>query len=405
MVRMALITSLVRRCVRGTALIILGANLYLFDFSSLQAQVTCTPPPSGNNVCTFIPPATVAEFNGLEQKIRTDYLNEVTKSMADSAVLSNLNASMMGPGTVNRFQVGGGVTLAGVKRNDINIQYQDINIPTLPNAGASLNMGAMAAVNLGWLLGKGPADQPDAPSDSGQGRSFLHRINIYGHGFQGKIGQGDLRSVASSVSNDLTVNGSINSFGATVRFQLLRERYTRLDFFGFTGLSLGIGFHRTSEDMNLNYHPGASNAVKVAFGPATGKWDGDVNFGYQSRVQSVPIDVRTGVRLFYFLTVFGGAGISSNSGNTRLNLNISGPVYLALDPNASGLPPQVIQQMNGNASGTLGLRTSGSANVKSQTNYLIAGFEINILMLKVLAEGIVTDDKVYSANIGLKFAL
>ncbi|TGK05501.1 hypothetical protein EHQ53_17895 [Leptospira langatensis] len=399
MVRMAPKTSFQGRCVRSAAFIILGVNLYFFNFSPVQAQVTCTPPTSGNNVCSIIPASTYAEFNGLEQKIRTDYLNEITKSMADSAVLSNLNASMMGPGTINRFQVGAGVTLAGVKRDDINIQYQDISIPKLPNAGASLNTSAMAGVNLGWLLGNGASDQ-DA-----EARSFLHRINIYAHGFQGKIGQGDLRSVSSSVSNDLTVNGSINSFGATVRFQLLRERYTRLDFFGFTGLNLGIGFHRTSEDMNFNYHPGVANAVKVAFGPATGKWDGDVNFGYQSRVQSVPIDVRTGVRLFYFLTVFAGAGMSSNSGNTKLNLNISGPVYLALDPNASGLPPQAIQQLNGNASGKLGLRTSGSANVKGQMNYLIAGFEINILMFKLLAEGMMTDDKIYSANVGIKFAL
>lgn len=405
---MALISSKLRRCFQGAAFLILASSLYFFPVSSAEAQVSCLPPASGNNVCTLIPASTAAQFNGLEETIRKEYLNELTKSMADAAVLANINASMMGPGTVNRFQVGAGLGVAGVQKDDINIQYGDIAIPKFPNVGASINPGFMVGVNLGWLLGQGPADQPDAndKDKNSSGRSFLHRINIYGHGFQGNIGAGDLKSLTDSASSkDLRLAGNVNSFGVTVRFQILRERYTRLDFFGFTGLSLGIGFHRKWEEINLGYQPTGSDAVKVEFGPATGKWDADVNFAYQSRVQSVPVDIRTGVRLFYILTLFAGAGISNNTGYTKLNLGVSGPLYLALDANASGLPPEVIQQMNGNAGGTLSLRTSGSAEVRTQMNYFVGGFELNILMFKVLAEAMATDDKIYSANLGIKFAL
>ncbi len=403
--RMAPTMSFIGRCIQGAAFIILPFFLYIYPSQSTEAQVTCTPPASGNNVCSVIPASSVAEFNGLEQTIRNQYLNELTKSMADASVLANINASMMGPGTINRFQIGAGLGIGGTKKDDINIQYGSISIPSLPNAGASLNPSMMVGVNLGWLLGKGPADQAEQSSDAASQRSFLHRINIYAHGFQGNIGPGDLRSISNSASNDLDIGGNINSFGATVRFQIARERYTKLDFFGFTGISLGIGFHRKWEEVNMSYHPSDSSATKVAFGPATGKWDGTVSFDYQNKVQSVPIDIRTGVRLFYFLTIFAGAGITSNSGYTKLNLNISGPVYLALDPNASNLPPEVIQQLNGNASGTLSLRTGGSADVRTQMNYLIGGFEINILMFKILAEAVATDDKIYSANLGIKFAL
>ncbi len=403
---MAPLKSIVRRCIRYAAFVILASSVYFIPVSSAEAQVSCLPPASGNNVCSIIPASTVSQFNGLEETIRKEYLNELTKSMADASVLANINSSMMGPGTVNRFQVGAGLGVAGVQKDDINIQYADISIPKFPNVGASINPGAMVGVNLGWLLGQGPADQPEKDDkNKDSNRSFLHRINIYAHGFQGNIANGDIKSLSDSTSKDLSMSGNVNSFGMTVRFQIARERYTKLDFFGFTGVSLGIGFHRKWEEINMNYHPSGSDAVKVEFGPATGKWDADVNFAYQSKVQSVPVDIRTGVRLFYILTLFAGAGISNNSGYTKLNLGVSGPLYLALDPNASGLPPQVIQQMNGNAGGTLSLRTSGSADVRTQMNYFVGGFELNILMFKVLAEAMATDDKIYSANLGIKFAL
>lgn len=394
------------RCIRYAAFLILASSLYFIPVSSAEAQVSCIPPASGNNVCSLIPASTVADFNGLEETIRKEYLNELTKSMADASVLANINASMMGPGTINRFQVGAGLSAAGVQKDDINIQYNDIYLPKFPNVGASINPGMMAGVNLGWLLGQGPADQADPDEkNKNSGRSFLHRINIYAHGFQGNISNGDIKSLSDSTSKDLSMSGNVNSFGMTVRFQIARERYTKLDFFGFTGISLGIGFHRKWEEMTLNYQPASSDALKVEFPPATGKWDADLTFAYQSKVQSVPIDIRTGVRLFYILTLFAGAGISNNTGYTKLNLGVNGPLYLALDPNASGLPPEVIQQLNGNASGTLSLRTSGSADVRTQMNYFVGGFELNILMFKVLAEAMATDDKIYSANLGIKIAL
>ncbi|GBF37860.1 Lsa36 family surface (lipo)protein [Leptospira johnsonii] len=404
--RMAPLESRIGRYIRYAAFLILASSLYFIPVSSAEAQVSCIPPASGNNVCSLIPASTAAQFNGLEETIRKEYLNELTKSMADASVLANINASMMGPGTINRFQVGAGLGVAGVQKDDINIQYSDISIPKFPNVGASINPAVMAGVNLGWLLGQGPADQADPDEkNKNSGRSFLHRINIYAHGFQGNIANGDIKSLSDSTSKDLSMSGNVNSFGMTVRFQIARERYTKLDFFGFTGISLGIGFHRKWEEINMNYHPSGTDAVKVEFGPATGRWDADVNFAYQSKVQSVPVDIRTGVRLFYILTLFAGAGISNNTGYTKLNLGVSGPLYLALDPNASGLPPEIIQQMNGNASGTLSLRTSGSADVRTQMNYFVGGFELNILMFKVLAEAMATDDKIYSANLGIKFAL
>ncbi|MCG6167764.1 hypothetical protein LFX25_07990 [Leptospira sp. FAT2] len=357
---------------------------------SLTAQVTCT-----GQACTIIPSSISSQFNGLENEIRTKYLNEVVKSMADAALLTTINSSMMGPGTINRFQIGGGISAAGVKNEDIQIQYAGVTLPNLPNGGASLSPTLMAGVNLGWLTGNGPSDQEE------EKRSFLHRINIYVHGFQGKLDQGDLRNL-NNQTDQYRISGNYNSFGATVRFQLIKERYTRLDFFGFTGLSLGLGFHRKTEEMSLGYSP--TSIPKVSFGPASGRWDADFTMDYRAKSESLPIDIRTGVRLFYFLTIFAGAGISQNSGSSNLSLAVSGPLTLTLDAAAAGLPMQFLQGYSASSTGNLSIRTQGDARAKDSLNYLIGGVEINLLTFKVLVEGMVAE-KIYSANVGVKFAL
>ncbi|PJZ70081.1 hypothetical protein CH373_09815 [Leptospira perolatii] len=380
----------------SSAAVLIGTLLAYVAPGQLEAQIFCTPPASGPSVCSVIPANVKNDFNGLEEAIRTQYLNEVTKSMAEASVLSNINASMMGPGIVNRFQVGAGISISGVQNDDITVKYKDTNIPKFPNVGFSLNPSFMAAVNLGWLTAQGQSDQEDSK------RSFLHRLSLYVHGFQSDLNSGDLRALTRQSSKDIDLLGNINSFGATLRFQLIRERYTKADLFGFTGLSLGIGFHRKWEELNLIYHPGS--ATSISFGNAAGKWDGDVNFGYRSYVQSVPVDIRTGFRALYVLTVFAGLGVSNNTGNTKIHLERTGPLYLTVDPAAYNLPPQLIQMYSGGASGTLTIRTNGSAEVRSQTSYILGGIELNLFAFKLLVEAMASE-KVYSGNIGVKFAL
>lgn len=276
------------------------------------------------------------------------------------------------------------MSAAGVKNEDVQIQYAGITLPNLPNGGASLSPTLMAGVNLGWLTMNGSANQKGKENENDEGRSFLHRINIYAHGFQGKLDQGDLKGL-NDQSDQYKFSTNYNSFGATVRFQLIKERYTRLDFFGFTGISLGIGFHRKIEEMNMNYAP--PQIPKIAFGPASGRWDADFALGYRSRSESLPIDIRTGVRLFYFLTIFVGAGISQNSGNSNIHLTVNGPIALTLEAAAAGLPYDFLKGRSATSAGALSIRSHGDAKLKDSMNYLLGGVEINLLTFKVLVEG------------------
>ncbi|EPG51664.1 hypothetical protein LEP1GSC049_2110 [Leptospira kirschneri serovar Cynopteri str. 3522 CT] len=125
---------------------------------------------------------------------------------------------------------------------------------------------------------------------------------------------------------------------------------------------------------------------------------------YRSRSQSLPIDIRTGVRLFYFLTIFVGAGMSQNSGNSNIHLSVTGPMVLTLEAAAAGLPIDFLKGQSASSAGNLAIRSHGDAKAKDSVNYLLGGVEINLLTFKILVEGLVSD-KIYSANVGVKFAL
>ncbi|EMG01674.1 hypothetical protein LEP1GSC123_3501 [Leptospira borgpetersenii str. 200701203] len=73
----------------------------LIPASSLFAQVECR-----GNACAIIPGNVSSQFNGLENEIRTKYLNEVVESMGDAALLTTLNSSMMGSGSINHSKSG-----------------------------------------------------------------------------------------------------------------------------------------------------------------------------------------------------------------------------------------------------------------------------------------------------------
>ncbi|PKA04533.1 Lsa36 family surface (lipo)protein, partial [Leptospira ellisii] len=132
--------------------------------------------------------------------------------------------------------------------------------------------------------------------------------------------------------------------------------------------------------------------------------DADFPMDYRARSESLPIDIRTGVGLFYLFTIFVGGGISQNTGSSQLNLLVSGPFALTLDAAAAGLPYDFLKGYSNTSTGTLSIRTGGEARAKDSVNYAIGGVEINLFTFKILLEGLVSE-KFYSANVGLKFAL
>ncbi|MBL0953336.1 MAG: hypothetical protein IBJ01_01050 [Leptospira sp.] len=377
-----------------TILLILGTTL--FSPNRMDAGVTCS-----GDACTILPASIQSQINNLDQALKLQYTDKVLATMSEAAVVSNINSSMMGPGLVNRFQVGLGVSLAGQQKEDINVAYQNLSFQKLPNVGASLAPNFVVAVNLGWLMGGGPSDtEPEL-------KTFLHRFNLYLHGFKFNFAQGDVQKAIEAQNKNVDLGGDITSGGFTLRYHLIENYSDGIGLFEFSGISMGLGLHYQRQVIDVTYNDNKTQSLTL--GPAVGTWGGSTTFNYSSTVTSVPIDIRTGFRLFYFFTLFAGGGTSMNFGSSTLNLSRSGPLVLALDSNAitASLSPEIAALIPTSAlgqtkTGTLTMNISGKAQTPNTTNFLIAGVEINALITKLTVEAVVAQN-VQSVMVGAKF--
>lgn len=376
-------------------LIFLTITFFLMFSVPLFAKVTCT-----GDACAILPSSIQSQLNSVDQSLQSQYTDKVLESMSESAVLTNINSSLMGPGIVNRFQIGGGIGLAGQKKEDINVQYQSLSFQKLPNVGASVAPNLVVAVNIGWLLGGGPSD---TEADL---KTFLHRFNLYLHGFKFNFAQGDVQKAIEAQNKNVDLGGDITSGGFTLRFHVFDSYSDGLGIFEFSGISLGMGMHYQRQVLNVAYNDGKTQSLTL--GPAIGTWGGETKFNYNSTITSIPLDIRTGFRMFYFLTFFAGGGASLNFGSTNLKIERSGPLALALDSGAisSSLSTEVAaliptSSLGQARTGTLALDLSGSAQAPNTTNFLIAGIELNALITKITLEAIVAQ-KVQSVMIGAK---
>lgn len=382
---------------KGMRRVVLVFALFLSFHSVLEAKVTCT-----GDACAILPTNILTQINNVDQVLQVQYTDKVLQSMTEAAIITNINSSLMGPGIVNRFQVGTGLTLAGQKKADIDILYGDLNFRKLPNVGAAISPNFVVAVNLGWLLGDGPSDtEPDL-------KSFMHRFNLYLHGFSFNFGDGDVQRIVEQQLSNTKLAGDITNGGFTLRYHLVENYSDGYGFFEFAGVSLGLGLHYQKQAINLTYSDSSTQAITL--GPAKGTWGGESTFNYNSTITSVPLDLRTGVRMFYFLTFFAGAGTSLNFGTTDLVIQRSGPLTISLDSGAiSTSIPANLQALipssllNQSRTGTLGLDVSGKALAPNSLGFLVAGFEFNALITKITLEAMVSQ-QVQSVMAGFKIA-
>ncbi|MCC5814651.1 MAG: hypothetical protein JJT78_07840 [Leptospira sp.] len=362
----------------------------------LTAQVTCT-----GAACDILPENIRFQLNQVDTAIQAQYTDKVLSTMTEAAVLGNINSAMMGPGIVNRFQIGGGVTLAGQKKQDVDIVSQDLVFRGLPNVGASVAPNINIAFNLGWLMGDGPSDTVSEYS------SFLHRFNVYLHGFQYNFAQSDVQDIIKRQDDKINLSGDIANYGFMIRFHVVPNYSDGIGIFEFSGISIGTGVHYQRQNFSLLYNDPTSQAVTL--GPSIGTWGGFPTLNYKSSVTSIPLDVRTGFRMFYVLTLFVGVGTSLNFGNSSLEFQKQGPLSLRVEDAliSSNLTPAqqaALANLTGTTeTGTLSIGLRGKGNAPNNLSYVVGGFELNVGFVKLLFEAMASKN-IQSANVGVKIA-
>ena len=99
---------------------------------------------------------------------------------------------------------------------------------------------------------------------------------------------------------------ALNSFGVMLRYQLIEPKISIFDLIGFSGVSVGLGYNSQKFSVDVTHN---SNEIStVNFGELQGAWVAKTDFQFASSVKSVPIEVRTGIKLLYFFDFFCGFG-------------------------------------------------------------------------------------------------
>lgn len=350
---------------------------------SLYSQVLCS-----GSACDLLPTSIKRELSSSSSALENQYVDKVLESMTEAAVLSNINSAMMGPGIVNRFQVGAGISVAGQKKEDVSVVYQNLTFNNLPNVGATVTPNINIAFNLGWILGYGPSDTPQ------ENANYLHRFNVYLHGFQYNFANNDVQDLIKRQQDNLKLGGGISNYGAMIRFHVFPSYGDEYGVFEFSGISIGLGLHYQKQEIDIVYSDTKSQTIALG-STAVGSWSGNTNFRFKSTVTSIPMDVRTGFRFFYFMTLFAGAGTSLNFGSSSLDFSREGPIAItATNP---------ITQASLTQSGNLSVALKGKASPPNSMGYVVGGMEFNFLFLKVLVEAMASKN-IQSANIGVKIA-
>jgi hypothetical protein len=408
----------------------LKSFIYLITFfglsyisPDLSAKVTCS-----GVACDVIPQKYISQFDNLDASLQSQYLQPVMQSMIEAAVISNNNSGMIGTGYVNRFQIGAGLGGGYVKKDDITVNYADVRMPKLPNVGIAATPTIMGAVNIGWLLGKGSSLQPgkdlgktnpdeeenDNDDEDEDNKSYLHRFNFYFHGMKANYQTTEMKAAYGN-KPELSGGIKVESFGAMLRYQVIEPKISTFSLIGFSGISIGVGYNMQNFVMDVNHQP-RSNAT-INFGELKGSWVARTEFEFASNIRSIPIEMRTGIKLLYFFDIFAGVGYSKNFGTADLHLSRGGPVKLSADPyyvyNSSLVTSDYYKYYSNNSlnptnaplnpEGTLSMDFRQKRKVSINSNYIIVGAELNFAIIKILTEATIME-KAYGANVGLKVA-
>lgn len=371
-----------------------GLLLVLFVFglgqSRLEAQISCT-----GAGCAYLP-LSQATLDQMFYDLKTQYTDKLFEDMAAAASLANLTSAPVG--TVNLY----GWTL-GVSAGVGYIPVKEVTIPItgygelkdIPRAGAAVNPRIFFGANVGWLL-NAPYD-PWEPEDSEPGWFSLSKFDVYGSFLEDKR-----KFALDDKGGNLAVQ--TRNLGFDVRYHLVEGKPLAAGpLLRFLGVSVGTGYHRASLDIEAQQLE--NQKMKIALsGGSTLIWDGANILTMQSKTTTIPFEINTGLQLLYILNLTFGGGMAINKGSADFVMTRVGPVYLSND-SAALLAAATGQTVTSSAYNSyLTMQLTGSGSAPRSMAYAKLGVDINLLWLKIFAEGTFTK-KAYAGNLGVRFQM
>jgi hypothetical protein len=355
-------------------------SLLLFPFTGLQAQMICT-----GSACSSLPVSS-DYLNQVFYSLEAQYLNEVLKDMSNAAGMAGVQLSPSGVVNLREFTLGGQMALGAAEKRKLNVYVPGYGtIEDMPSAGIAAVPRIFMGFNAGYIF----SGEPRAWSTP----SFLspYRFDVYISGLNMSLSS--MKEFAKPKKNE-DYDGFSKSIGAEVRYHLVEGGDREAFWFAFTGVSLGLGYNRVEQ--KLQYVKKNSKVKLNAGSGTTVIWNGENRITYNSRMDVIPVSIRTGFQFLYLFRLSVGGGVAWTKGSSNLELRRFGRAYASNDYAALlgiTLPDAYLD---------LRLKGKGGPDRPSQA-FATLGLEINIPFIKLFVDA-AGNREVYSASAGVRMA-
>gem|GEM_PF-1732103 len=349
------------------------------NFNQLSAQIYCQGPG-----CSSLP-INSDDMNRIYTALRTNYLNEVLDDMSTANAYALVNTIPGGVVNLNEFTIGLGISVAQTEVRKIDVFVPDYGtLEDVPSVGVGLIPSLFIGMNLGYVFSSKPT-LSKLPWYS------IHRFDLYLSYLKSSIENKDYdigRKNESWIMHGRTI-------GVELRYHLAEGDKDISYLFGFSGVSLGVGYHQANYD--LKYKLMDYKVVLNAAYNTDLTWKADNEVNYNNKMDAYTLDIRTGIQLLYFFRFSIGAGNAWLKGSSKFQFQRFGPVTVSSD---------YLTLLGYNApTSYLGILLEGSGSPKQKSiAYLTLGLELNIPVFKIFIDVKGTKD-IYSGSVGVRMSL
>jgi hypothetical protein len=397
--------------------------LFFLPASMLYSQAICT-----GSACSSLPIRT-QDLNALPFNFKSQYTDIFVKDMMKAGIAANLAGIPAGSALDGKERFTAGLTLpVGYEaKHDLIISSPGVGtFPNATSAGVGISPRLFAGVNLGWALHKANVLKELSSGESSPWYS-LERLDVYAGYFKYSYSTGGKFEIdpskafqfdpskalntstgavntnaaftmdpaqALKPSNQIKLNYMTRSF--EIRYRMLdRRRIGGISWLEMLPTTISTGYYKTSMDL-FALNPDSTFDAKLDNGK-TMAWKGSAIANYKNWVESVPIEVRSGISLFKHFNLTLGLGFAFNHGRSNLEFTQYGNASI-----------QEKSLFNAGAGGTgansqLGVRTVSNVSPTARNRIIKTGLEFDFPHFKLIFEGTFTETS-EALTIGMRTA-
>ncbi|TGL76978.1 Lsa36 family surface (lipo)protein [Leptospira yasudae] len=282
------------------AFLILLSLIAFTSAKSLFSEAVCV-----GVECASIPPEIALGANLIDPALDAVYTKEFLLSMGESAVLQNINSSLLGGNKLDKGRIGIGYSIARTNLSPRNYLFENSELRELPKQGIAASPSISFGINLGTLF--------DKPSP------FLSKWDLHFHYFPYQLSE---QNVPFLKLRKTDLHGKVANSGLNLRFFPFAEGKNSFGEETKGGLSFGFGLYQSLQTINL--HSYDRRPTNINLGGQRRKWIGINDLSYNSNIYSATLDVRYAESIGFF-TLYGGLGAMYNRGilNIQVDRNVA----------------------------------------------------------------------------------